>query len=417
MSTRSEGEDTSTKESSDAAKIDRTIGLLDSEIELIRSAQTQHGWTSWGLVAGIVGSLWLLSDELKSGSVHLETTALAILLFSTLVDSVRWLIYQLWQWKDPRNDPARLRWSNEFFSGSELVFLIEILRSIGLLIVAFLFAPRSWVSLLSLTIAYVWYSIMAMLWLVMTQTEFPIKQGFTRKGFAFVLAFVLPCFASFFLYLRFAPVPISEVIASYRAGGLFVAICYLILSLGLVTRDSPILHSLIGVRRNLVFNRVEISSAASQAEIALNGMEVPDAIRKDLPPILALVERLNEDTNRLELQVSTMQAHLPTKEDREDTISAKIKLLTAHRNNAEALLNNRASTLQLLNSKFQQLMKRRQRIQGIMPETANFFEQLDSGMRTILEESDSRFNQYVENANKYDEQLAKAKGISAIKEE
>jgi hypothetical protein len=205
MSTQTEGEDSSTKEASDATKIERTLRLLDSEIELVRSAQTQHGWTSWGLVAGIVGSLWLLSDELKSGSVHLETTALAILLFSTLVDSVRWLIYQLWQWRDPKNDPARLRWSNEFFSGGELVFLLEILRSIGLLIVAFLFAPQWWVSSLALTIAYVWYSIMAVLWLVLTQTEFPIRQGFTKKGLRLHFGVRSPLFRVFFSISKFSP--------------------------------------------------------------------------------------------------------------------------------------------------------------------------------------------------------------------
>ena len=413
MSTQNEGEDTSTKEASDATKIERTLRLLDSEIENTRSAQTQHGWTSWGLVAGIVGSLWLLSDELKSGSVVLEITALAVLLFSTLVDSVRWLIYQLWQWKDPKNDPARLRWSNEFFSGSELFFLLEILRSIGLLVVAFLLAPRWWVPLLTLTIAYVWFLIMGILWLILTQAEFPIRQGFTKKGFAFILAFVLPCIASFLLYLKLAPVPTGEAIASYRAGGLLVAICYLILSLAMVTRVSPILYSLIALRRNIVFNRVEINSAATQAEIALKGMQVPDAIQKDLLPILTLVERLDEDTNRLEYQVDTMQAHLPRNGDSEDTVSAKIGILTAHRNNIKVLLKDRDSTMEELNSKFQQLMKRRWRIQGVMPETADFFDQLNTGMKTILEKSDSRFNQYVEKANKYDEQLAK--GTSATK--
>lgn len=93
-----------------------------------------------------------------------------------------------------------------------------------------------------------------------------------------------------------------------------------------------------------------------------------------------------------------MQAHLPKRGDSEDTVSAKIKILTAHRNSARALLRDRASTLQELNSKFQQLMKRRQRIQGVMPETADFFNQLDTGMKTILEESDLRFNRYVEAA-------------------
>ena len=62
MSSKGEGEDASTKEASDAIKIERTLRLLDSEIEHIRSAETQHGWTSWGLVGGIVGLLWLLSN-------------------------------------------------------------------------------------------------------------------------------------------------------------------------------------------------------------------------------------------------------------------------------------------------------------------------------------------------------------------
>jgi hypothetical protein len=50
-------------------------------------------------------------------------------------------------------------------------------------------------------------------------------------------------------------------------------------------------------------------------------------------------------------------------------------------------------------------MKRRQRIQGIIPEAVEFFNQFDNGMKTILEESELRFNQYVDQANKYDDQL------------
>jgi hypothetical protein len=49
----------------------RVLDLLDSEIEHIRDAQTRHGWTSWGLVGGIIGSLWLLSEEFKLGNLRL----------------------------------------------------------------------------------------------------------------------------------------------------------------------------------------------------------------------------------------------------------------------------------------------------------------------------------------------------------
>jgi len=391
-----------------APLIERVLTVLDAEIENVRDTQTRHGWTSWGMVGGIIGSLWLLSDELKSGNLRVEIVALAVLIFSTLLDSLRWFAYLLWQGVTPKSEPVRFRWSNEFFSGNELVYVIEIFRSISLLLVAFVFAPRWWLPLSTLALAYVWYLIMAILWLILTRTEFAVRENLTKKGAAFILLFAVPCVISFFSYLSLAPFPKGEVISSYRAGGLLVAIGYLVLLLGIVTKDSPILHSLIGIRRNIAFNRVDVNSAVSQAEIALSGMQVPDAIQRDVHPILALVDRLNEATNNLIYQVQSMQTHLPKAEDRKDVVEAKLRILTTHRSTCEFVLRDRNSTLQELNSKFQQLMKRRQRIQAVIPEAADFFNQLDSGMKTILDEADQRFAYYVDQANTYD------RGLSAI---
>jgi hypothetical protein len=254
---------------------ERTLRLLDSEIDHIRHTQSQQGWTSWGLVGAVVGSFWLLSDELEPGNIRVEIVALAVLLFSTLIDALRYLFSQLWVWKNPANETSRIRWSNELFSGNELFFVLEILRSIGLLVVAFFFAPMWWLAFSFLSIAYAWFLLMAIAWVALTQAEYPIRQGFTTKGFAFILAFIVPCVASFFLYLTLAPVPVGDVVSSYRVGGLLVAVSYLVI----------LLHSLIRIRRDIAFNRVDINSAASQAEIALKGMEVSDAIQKDVSPI------------------------------------------------------------------------------------------------------------------------------------
>ena len=391
----------STKEVDDATSVERTLHLLDSEIDHIRSTQTQQGWTSWGLVGALVGMFWLLSDELKAGSAEFGIVALAIVLFSAGVDSLRWLIYQFWQWKSPAQQATRIRWSNEWFSGNELVFAVEILRSVAVLILAF-FAPIWWPALSTFSIAYVWYLIMLIMWLALTRAEFPIRQGFTMKGFAFVMGFIVPALASFVLYSTLAPPPVGDVVSSYRVAGIIVFISYLLLSLAMVTKDSSVLHSLIAIRRDITLDRVDPRSAASQAEIALKGMEVSDAIQKDVSPILSLVERLNKSTNDLISQVQTMRTHLPTSGDTQDTVSAKIEILVAHRATCKGILTDRAATLAQLNSRFQQLMKRRQRIQAVMPEATDFFEQLDKGMKIILDESDLKFNEYQEQANKYD---------------
>jgi hypothetical protein len=216
------------------------------------------------------------------------------------------------------------------------------------------------------------------------------------------MGFIVPALASFLLYSTLAPPPVGDVVSSYRAGGIIVFISYLLLSLAMVTKDSSVLHSLIAIRRDITLDRVDPRSAASQAEIALKGMEVSDAIQKDVSPILSLVERLNKSTNDLISQVQTMRTHLPTSGDTQDTVSAKIEILVAHRGTCKGILTDRAATLTQLNSRFHQLMKRRQRIQAVMPEATDFFEQLDKGMKIILDESDLKFNEYQEQANKYD---------------
>jgi hypothetical protein len=176
-----------------------------------------------------------------------------------------------------------LRWG-------ELVFVLEILRSLALLTVAFVLVTRRWFPLSILTFAYVWYLFLAISWLILTRSEFAIREGLTRNGAVFILIFVIPAFLACLSYLRIAPVPNTEVVvASYRAGGLLTAIGYLIVLLALVTKDSPILQSLLEVRRNIVFNRVDLDSATSQVELALGGMQVPDAIQKDVHPILGSV--------------------------------------------------------------------------------------------------------------------------------
>jgi hypothetical protein len=60
----SQNKSDSTIEATQQPNTERVLSVLASEIENIRSSQTQQGWTSWGLVGGIIGALWLLSDEL-----------------------------------------------------------------------------------------------------------------------------------------------------------------------------------------------------------------------------------------------------------------------------------------------------------------------------------------------------------------
>ncbi|HEX8633318.1 MAG TPA: hypothetical protein VF703_04120 [Pyrinomonadaceae bacterium] len=379
--------------------------VLNSEIENIRDTQTRQGWTSWGLVGGVVGALWLLSGELKSEKFQAEVIGTSILLFSTLIDAVRWLVSLLPQRRTQRDASIRFRWSNELFSGNELLFVFESLRSITLIVIAFFLASKWWFSLLAVSVAYGWYCVMAILWLILTLTEYPVRQGLTKLGIIYILIFVTACLASFFSHLYIAPFPVGEVIASYKVGGLFVVISYLVLLLVIVIKDSPVLQSLIEVRRNIAFNRIDIDSAVRQAEIALDGITVADALQREVNLILATVERLNQATDSLIFQVRTMQSHLPTPADSREVIQAKLNILTAHRSTCESIVRDREAALGELTSRIKPLFKRRWRIQGVIPEAADLFNQLDKGMNTILEDVDHRFASYQQLATKYDEQL------------
>ena len=123
-----EDRDVEVKQNPSAPREERVLKLLDSEIENVRDTETRHGWTSWGLIGAIIASLWLLSEEFKFGNLRLEVIATAVLIFSAFIDSLRWFAYLAWQVSAPKSEQVRFRWSNEFFSGSELTYFTEILR-------------------------------------------------------------------------------------------------------------------------------------------------------------------------------------------------------------------------------------------------------------------------------------------------
>jgi hypothetical protein len=381
------------------------LNVLDSEISNIRDTETRQGWTSWGLVGGIIGALWLLSDEFKQGKLQLEVVCTSVLLFSTLIDAIRWIVFLLSQRQTVKEETARFRWSNELFAGSELVFIIEIVRSIGLLVLAYIFASSWWLSTVGISVAYGWYILLATSWLILSVTEFPIRERMTKLGATFILLFIIPSIISFVSLLSIAPQPIGEVTANYRVGGLLVAISYLIALLAVVTKESPILQSLARLRRNIAFNRLDPDAAVQQAEIAISGTSVADSVQREVNSILTLVDKLNQTTDNLVSQIQTMKSHFPATKDSKEVVVAKIKILYAHQDTYEFMVGVRKTIENELSAKFQQLMKRRSRVVSVIPEASNFFDKLDDGMKIILEEADRKYASSHQQAVEYDEQL------------
>src|SRR2546430_1181687 len=155
--------------------VERVLNVLDSEIGNIRNAQTQQGWTNWGLLVAIVGLLWLLTDELRTGTSQTEVVGALILIFSLLLDGVAWLLITISQLPPNSDDSVRFRWSREFFV-NRLVLLLHIAKCIALILIAFLVAPKWWLPLTALVLAYGLYALFALLVLVLSFVEFPYRE-------------------------------------------------------------------------------------------------------------------------------------------------------------------------------------------------------------------------------------------------
>jgi hypothetical protein len=267
------------------------VRLLEFEINHIRTEEARPGWSTWALIAGLATMLWLLSHELQESKPDIDHTLLVFLLVSITYDALKIFSKFL---KDIPVGKGRFVTIRAQLSPGRSRLMVDAARNVALIAIAVHLRGSLGRAAEILIVLYYGFDTLAdLLGLLLSYTDFTVPKQPQTPRLAMnvrIGGLALGCFAalgSAFAFSNFKMPPQPEL----RLGGLLFAIGIVVL---LVTRSqpkTPLLETLVQIRRAVGLGQLDLDSARRQVDIALEGMNVSDVLQSRLVSLLADLER------------------------------------------------------------------------------------------------------------------------------
>jgi hypothetical protein len=96
-----------------------------------------------------------------------------------------------------------------------------------------------------------------------------------------------------------------------RTATILTLVVYVLILLADVRTTSPILASLVSIRRDLALDRMDVNSATRQLDIALSGMQVRDLLQEDVKEILDYYDGVNKLSKEVIQSHKTAESFIP----------------------------------------------------------------------------------------------------------
>lgn len=355
---------------------ERVVALLEFEIKQIRSAESEPGWTTWALLGGLATTLWLMAAEIEQHRASPQALSLIFLVLSLGLISIK--VGHRFLSPSPPSLRSALRFHQVHrFLKTRTSFILDIIHSSVLLAIAV--SHRHLVSSGFLITACIFFgfSLLANLsGFVMSFFRIPFTDYQTsRARQAMFVAYALSGVAVITVAGFAWPLingKISPSVSEYRIAGLLVAICELLFLIVKRGPSTPLLQTLIDIRRNLAFGNLGLEDAKRQIEIALEGMTVADVLQDDIAGILSHIERMNV---HLESAIKEVNAFTATvSRDREGIPEDQHNLLMAVRQSAETHLEHAEDIQKDILISLKKFKRRASFMLGMSPEAKDSLE-------------------------------------------
>lgn len=283
-------------------KHELVLHVLDKEIDGILYSQKRQGWTTWAILGSIAATIWLLLDVLEKkylsgGEIDIKAVFILFLVFSVTIHWLELFVYTISPPQiNSKNMPHRFLITNISIGASRVQLLVMIANHIGLILIAIYFPISGWWPKIILLSYYGIFAFIMTLLFLMSFFKLPLLFPTSRpSGFAilphiFLLSLLFWSAISYYLAIISSK---SISMFEYRTSILLVVISYLVALLSHGIRKTPILDSLIDIRRDLAFNRIDIDTAIQQSDIAVSGMQVSDVLQEEVRDLLQLIDKIN----------------------------------------------------------------------------------------------------------------------------
>ncbi|MDT5271151.1 MAG: hypothetical protein QOH49_3337 [Acidobacteriota bacterium] len=389
-------------------EFNRIIGVLEFEIARIRVEESQPGWTTWALLGGLATTWWFLTVEIESHGADLRVIAYLFLVYYLALASIR-ILHNLVSGRSFNLGTAlRFRFSHSRFSKTRSSLLIEICQSVVLIYIVTKY--KSAVHSVFSIAAYLFLGIdllAGMLVFALSVINIPFTDPHASMKRRLMPAAYLFCGVGVIALVGFADAlfnrTISPLMSEYRITGLLIAITQILIIFGKREQDTPLLQSLIDIRRNLGLGRLQLDDAKHQIEIALEGMTASDVLQDELAMLLSHIEGINI---RLESAAKEIQALTTTLPKGSDGLSEDQRtLLMAVRQSVDAHLQHVNEIQASLSERIKRLQRRVGLIVGMSPESKYEITPAAASINAALQSIEIRKRQLGEQVNALDERL------------
>jgi hypothetical protein len=265
--------------------------IIEFEIDRLQKESMRPGWTAWALLGALASILWLIGSVLLDSKPNPKILMYLLLLMSLAIDS-GWILFKSLAWNvKNKSNALRFRFADYIIAPLRYFIVVLLIRSLILLLL--LSHVDGLVSSWSryLVGAYLLAEIIIVSFVMfLSYSQLPLAQNISpiKKNSTMIIRILLVCllFSSFLLFL----LPLTQgsilpALVEWRISGLVIMGSVIILILSHPRVQSPLLETLISLRRELVFG-ANLESVFERIKIALEGLAVPDVLQLELSPLL-----------------------------------------------------------------------------------------------------------------------------------
>lgn len=292
------------------------IHFLDSEIEHIKNEQQQPGWTKWAISGSLATSAWLLLNEIEKTQISLYTVIgllIGISLFSNLISTLQGLLVDL----------SSLGIKGRYFTTSQLAknrlnLIIILARYIVVICLTYFLSDKTSKPILVASYSVnIWFLLNYLAIITLSFFNVPIPSKLKMTGWLTkltpVITILITAFATIGYFYEISAQPL--LIVHIRIAGLIATTYFLIVLISKISINSPLLESLINIRRELSLGHLDYKLALEQTDIVIAGLKISNVLQEYVGNILTLLDELNSKMQKVSLHVNAMEKVQAGKKD------------------------------------------------------------------------------------------------------
>jgi hypothetical protein len=316
--------------SNSTARPEYLLHLLDSEINQIISQEKKPGWTTWILYASIATLFWILLAQLDNIDFNFCKVLIIVIILSLATDLIIIFTGFFSLIEESRLRDNRYFYFSRLIQGKRLLLFLLTLRFfiILLLINNFSYVLNTY-SFTSISVLYILYTLSLFILLVLSFLNIPLPLiAGEQKKLKFVVMLVpflitIYTLSHYYYYYKDNISSINE----FKIGSIIAALIYLVILLSSQKSNTPLLSSLISIRRNFGINKISYEEAIQQTDIALLGLRINDVLQDNVRRILDWFERINIEYDEMISNINAFKNDFPA--DLKELTKEKCSILKA----------------------------------------------------------------------------------------